>query len=44
MRPHNQHAPGLGRLDDVIRGMAAKHRKHIDKERAEHDRKERDTA
>lgn len=35
MKPHNQHAPGLGRISDKIGSLAKKHRAHVDKELAE---------
>lgn len=35
MKPHNQNAPGLGRLNDQLGARAKQYRKYVDKELAE---------
>lgn len=42
MKPHSQHAPGLGRTNDIIGALAKKHRKYVEQERAEQDRRDRE--
>jgi hypothetical protein len=42
VKPHNQHAPGLGRLNDKLGSIAAQYRKRVDKELAKTSRAERD--
>lgn len=44
VKPHNQHAPGLGRLNDKLGSIAAQYRKRVDKELAKTSRAERDSA
>jgi hypothetical protein len=39
MKPHNQNAPGLGRLNDQLGAIARGYRRRVDKERSDHDRK-----
>ncbi|WP_156752958.1 hypothetical protein [Mycobacterium sp. 1245801.1] len=34
MKPHNQSAPGLGRLNDKIGALAKHYRRYVDKELA----------
>jgi hypothetical protein len=44
VKPHNQHAPGLGRTSDKLGALACKYRRRVDKELAKSARAERDAA
>lgn len=36
MKPHNQNAPGLGRVNDLLGALAKQYRAYVDKELAAH--------
>jgi hypothetical protein len=42
VKPHNQHAPGLGRLNDQLGALAKHYRRYVDKELAEAARRRAD--